>query len=82
MRGRRTVTQERVHNGWIVRESGASDADHAVLLLPGALATAPFFDDVLVEPALTGASVRFVATTLPGYGGTAAPADLTMENLA
>jgi pimeloyl-ACP methyl ester carboxylesterase len=66
----------------MVRESGAPDADHAVLLLPGALATAVFFDDVLAEPAITGASVRFVATTIPGYGGTPAPADLTVEALA
>jgi hypothetical protein len=60
------VTEERVCDGWIVQESGPPDADHAVFLLPGALATAPFYDDVLAEPALTGASVRFVATTLPG----------------
>jgi len=76
------VTEEHVYDGWVVRESGASDAAHAVLLLPGALATALFYDDVLAEPALTEASVRFVATTLPGYGGTAAPVDLTLENLA
>lgn len=76
------MTQEQMHNGWMVRESGAPDADHAMLLLPGALASAPFYDDVLAEPALTGASVRFVATTIPGYAGTAEPPDLTIEAIA
>ena len=78
----RDVTEEHVHNGWVVQESGPSDAGHAVLLLPGALASAPFYDDVLAQPALTGTSVRFVATTLPGYSGTPAPADATMESCA
>ena len=49
------MTEEHMHNGWMVRESGAPEADHAVLLLPGALATALFYDDVLAEPAITGA---------------------------
>jgi pimeloyl-ACP methyl ester carboxylesterase len=65
-----------------VRESGPADAAHTVLLLPGALATAPFYDDVLAEPKLSGPSIRFVATTLPGYGGTPALDDLSMENYA
>jgi hypothetical protein len=59
--------------GWIVRDDGPADADHAVLLLPGALATPAFYDDVLAEPTIGGASIRFVATTLPGFGGTPAP---------
>jgi len=71
-----------MHDGWIVRQTGPSDADRAVLLLPGALASAPFYDDVLAEPALTRASVRFVATTLPGNAGTPALADPSMESLA
>ena len=71
-----------MHDGWIVRQAGPSDADRAVLLLPGALASAPFYDDVLAEPSLTGASVRFVATTLPGYAGTPALADCSMESIA
>ena len=76
------MTEAHMHDGWMVRESGAPDADHAVLLLPGALATALFYDDVLAEPAITGASVRFVATTIPGYGGTPALADFSVEALA
>jgi pimeloyl-ACP methyl ester carboxylesterase len=51
-----------------------------VLLLPGALATAAFYDDLLAEPQLRDTSIRFVATTLPGFGGTPAPDDVSMEN--
>ena len=76
------MTGDGDHRGWVLRESGPPDADHAVLLLPGALATPPFFDDVLAEPRLTGASIRFVATTLQGFGGTPPPDDLSMENYA
>jgi len=39
-----------------------------VLCLPGGLATAPFYDDVLAEPALAASGVRAIATTLPGFG--------------
>jgi pimeloyl-ACP methyl ester carboxylesterase len=74
------MTGEREHERWIVRESGPPDADHAVLLLPGALCTAPFFDDLLEHPKLTGESIRFVATTLQGFGDTPAPDDLSIEN--
>ena len=68
--------------GWTLYESGPEGADHTVLLLPGALATAAFYDDLLAEPSLTDASIRFVATTLPGFGGTPAPDDVSMENYA
>ena len=68
------------HEGWELRESGPAGADHAVLLLPGALATSVFYDDVLAEPKLS--EVRFVAATLPGFGGTEPPDDLSMENYA
>jgi pimeloyl-ACP methyl ester carboxylesterase len=74
------MTGERAHEGWIVRESGPPDAKQAVLLLPGALCTAPFFDDLLADPKLSGTSIRFVATTLPGFGDTPPPDDLRMEN--
>jgi pimeloyl-ACP methyl ester carboxylesterase len=53
-----------------------------VLLLPGALATSAFYDDLLAEPKMSNASIRFVATTLPGFGGTPAPEDVSMENYA
>ena len=70
------------HEGWELRESGPADADHAVLLLAGALVTGAYYDDVLAEPRLEEASVRFVAGTLPGYAGTQAPDDLGMDNYA
>jgi pimeloyl-ACP methyl ester carboxylesterase len=75
-------TASREHLGWIVRESGPEGSDHSVLLLPGALATAAFYDDLLAEPVMSDASIRFVATTLPGFGRTPAPEDVSMENYA
>ena len=39
-----------------------------MLCLPGGLATAPFYDDVLAEPALAASGVRAIAMTLPGFG--------------
>ena len=72
----------REHLGWVVHESGPESADHTVLLLPGALATAAFYDDLLAEPQTRDASIRFVGTTLQGYGRTPAPADVSMENYA
>lgn len=68
--------------GWVLRDSGPADAEQAVLLLPGALATAAFYDDLLAEPAIGGAPIRFVAATLPGFGATPAPQDVSMENYA
>ena len=72
----------REHLGWVVSESGPPRADHTVLLLPGALASTVFYDDLLAEPTLRDAPIRFVATTLPGFGRTPAPDDLSMENYA
>jgi pimeloyl-ACP methyl ester carboxylesterase len=68
--------------GWTLHESGPEGATHTVLLLPGALATAAFYDDLLDERTVNDASIRFVATTLPGFGGTRAPDDVSMENYA
>ena len=72
----------RQHDGWAIREQGPRDATHSVLLLPGALCSSVFYDDLLSEPALAEASLRFVATTLPGFGGTTPPTDLSIENYA
>jgi pimeloyl-ACP methyl ester carboxylesterase len=74
------ITKDR--DGWDLRESGPADADHTVLLLPGGLCTAVFFDDLMAEPKLSEAPIRLVAATPPGYGGTPPPEDLTMENYA
>jgi pimeloyl-ACP methyl ester carboxylesterase len=68
------------HDGWNLTESGPADAAHTVLMLPGALCTAVFYEDLMAEPRLSAASVRLVATTVPGFGGTRPPGDLTMEN--
>jgi pimeloyl-ACP methyl ester carboxylesterase len=76
----RTASREQF--GWTLYESGPEGADHTVLLLPGALATAAFYDDLLAEQKIKDASIRFVATTLPGFGGTRAPDDVSMESYA
>ena len=70
------------HEGWELRESGPADADHAVLLLAGALVTAAYYADVLADPRLKESSARFVAATLPGHAGTQPPDDLSMDNYA
>ena len=65
---------------WDTVTSGPADADHTVLLLPGAFATAVFYEDLMAEPALEG--VRLVAATLPGQGGTPVVDDLSIEGYA
>jgi pimeloyl-ACP methyl ester carboxylesterase len=69
-------------DGWDLRESGPKDADHTILLLPGGMCTATFFDDLMAEPKLVEAPIRLVAATLPGFGGTSYPEDLSVENYA
>jgi len=66
----------------VLRESGPASADHTALLLPGALATAAFYDDLIAEAKMSEISIRFVATTLPGFGRTPAPEDISIENYA
>jgi pimeloyl-ACP methyl ester carboxylesterase len=78
--GETAVGRERL--GWLLYESGPEVAEHTVLLLPGALASAAFYDDLIAEPSLRRASVRFAATTLPGFGGTEALDDVSIENYA
>jgi pimeloyl-ACP methyl ester carboxylesterase len=72
----------RSHDGWEIRESGPADAQHAALLLPGGLCTAEFYDDVLAEPGIGDAPVRWVAATTPGFGGTAPLDDMRFESYA
>ena len=69
-------------DGWELLESGPSNADHSVLLLPGTLGTAAFFEELMAEPKFGESSVRLVATTLPGYGGTAPTQDVSIEGYA
>ncbi|MBC6448685.1 alpha/beta fold hydrolase [Actinokineospora xionganensis] len=65
---------------WEIVESGPIDAARSVLLLPGGMCTAAFYQDLMAEPSLTG--VRMVAATLPGFGGTPPPEDLGLGNHA
>ena len=65
---------------WDIRESGPSDAEWTVLLLPGGMCTAVFFEPIM--DALVAAPVRVVAATLPGFGRTPHPADFSIENYA
>src|SRR2546427_9515817 len=68
--------------GWTLYESGPENADHTVLLLPGGLCSAAFYDDLLAEPLLQEPSIRFVATTPPGHAGTSPPEDVSVESYA
>ena len=67
---------------WDVRTAGPADAGHRVLLIPGAMCTTEFFADVMAEPRLPEAGVRTVAATIPGFGRTRAPAEVSLENYA
>ena len=62
------------------RKSGPGDAGQAALLLPGGMCTAVQYEELMAKQALAG--VRMVAVTVPGMGGTPAPKDLSIENLA
>jgi pimeloyl-ACP methyl ester carboxylesterase len=66
----------------MLQETGSTTPDHTVLLLPGALCTAAFYDDLIAEPSLKEARIRFVASTLPGFGGTVPLEDVRVENYA
>jgi pimeloyl-ACP methyl ester carboxylesterase len=74
------VSTNKNHSGWDLRETGPTDADHTVLLLPGSLCTAAFFEGLMAELRLIEAPIRLVAARLPGFGGTPPPEDITMEN--
>lgn len=65
---------------WDLREHGPADAAHTVLLLPGGMCNAAFYDGLATEPKL--ADLRLVAATLPGFCGTPPLEDLTIEGWA
>ena len=65
---------------WDIRESGPSDAESTVLLLPGGMCTSVFFEPIM--DALGAAPVHVVAATLPGFGRTPHPADFSVESYA
>jgi pimeloyl-ACP methyl ester carboxylesterase len=78
------MTTAREHGGWALHESGPTDAEHTVLLLPGAFCTSAFYNDLFTEPKLAQAPLRLVAATPPGFGGRPPPdgLDLTVEGYA
>jgi pimeloyl-ACP methyl ester carboxylesterase len=76
----KTETRHVLGQEWHTVESGPVDAPATVLLLPGGLCTAAIY--AYVMEALVGAPVRVVAATLPGFGRTPHPQDLTLENYA
>jgi pimeloyl-ACP methyl ester carboxylesterase len=65
---------------WDVRESGPLDAEHTLLLFPGGMCTTVAMEPIM--DALAPAAIRVVAATLPGFGRTWHPDDLSMENYA
>jgi len=65
---------------WELREAGPPDAERTLLLLAWALASARCYDALVGHSTLTAGSVRLVAATLPGFGRTPAPDDVTVEN--
>ncbi|MDX3073631.1 alpha/beta fold hydrolase [Streptomyces sp. NPDC088354] len=67
---------------WDIRTAGPADARHRALLLPGGMCTAEFYADVMAEPAIADARLGMTAVTLPGFGRTPAPEDVSVENYA
>jgi pimeloyl-ACP methyl ester carboxylesterase len=65
---------------WDIRESGPSDAESTVLLLPGGMCTSVFFEPIM--DALAAAPVHVAAATLPGFGRTPYTADFSVEHYA
>lgn len=69
-----------MREAWELVVRGPSDADRAVLLLPGGANAARSFDLVMAEPALAG--VRLVATTLPGMAGAPLTEEVSVPDMA
>jgi pimeloyl-ACP methyl ester carboxylesterase len=65
---------------WDVRRAGPAEAPHRALMIPGGLCTTEFYADVMAEPAVEG--LGMVAATMPGFGRTSAPEDVTLDNYA
>src|SRR3954452_11981999 len=68
------------HAQWDVRDTGPLDAERTVLLLPGGMCTKVAMEQII--GALAPAAIRVVAATLPGFGRTWHPDDLSVENYA
>ena len=74
------MSTKRTHDGWELREAGPANTGITVLMLPGGLCTAEVYEDLLAEPKLAG--IHLVAATVPGWGRTTAPDDVSVENYA
>jgi pimeloyl-ACP methyl ester carboxylesterase len=80
MQAQTHITQRFSGQDWDIRSSGPPDADTTVLLLPGGMCSGLFLEPVM--EALVGAPIRVVAATLPGFGRTPQPVDVSIENYA
>jgi pimeloyl-ACP methyl ester carboxylesterase len=82
--GMQTITPplDTDHLSWDLHETGPADANRRVVLIAGALCSAGFYDELMAQPLLTGAGIRLVAATLPGFAGTPGPRDPTMATYA
>lgn len=62
---------------WQLFESGPTDAEHTVLLLPGGMCSSRSYLEVMQQPGLSG--LRLVAATMPGHAGAPSPYDYSHE---
>jgi pimeloyl-ACP methyl ester carboxylesterase len=65
---------------WQLRESGPSDAQRTVLLLPGGMCSAGSYAELMAQPVL--ARTHLVAATLPGQAGAPSPDAYGVEDYA
>ena len=65
---------------WQLRESGPTDAERTVLLLPGGMCSAGSYAEVMAQSTL--AQTHLVAATLPGQAGAPSPNDYGVEDYA
>ena len=73
-------TSNGMYDAWDVHTSGPDSAEHTVLLIPGGMCTAAFYDGLAEQPPLKDASIRLVAVTVPGFGNTEPLEQPTFEN--
>src|SRR3954454_12027057 len=69
-----------VDTPWEIVESGPSDAEQTVLLLPGGMCSARSYAEVMAEETL--AKTRLIAVTMPGHAGAPPPDDFSAEHYA
>ena len=65
---------------WQLRESGPTDAERTVLLLPGGMCSAGSYAEVMAQSTL--AQTHLVAATLPGQAAAPSPDDYSVEDYA